>query len=866
MSRRAPGAAKHRSCRLLAVIVLLATGGLVPSSGAAQEAPRDEYWRQIPVGLPTLKPAAPATGTFNLFGDTDAPGYRDVNPRDGIDDARHGVLMELAVRFAPFLVQNTSDIPVNFRVYAENRERFPLEVDRWEVTGAEPRLVSTREVNFSALGGRPCPAGEEEGAFSGAAMATTDPVLEDCKLLALMDEFTPGTSEVHAAAGDLIQEYPGFQEVLFFNFPGDGSQSWREAYAPEYEDSPDSLKAAFPHSFVHPFVVPADRPDGSTGYELVLQYWFFYPSNDSGMNHEGDWEHINVVVSPMSMVTDPLNADTVEEILAGAWTDRADDPLVIRRIDYYFHEYVQPVDFSRPNVYQSREAWEAEADTLPQLRYREREIWEVIRYRAYLDDAETRINTHPIGYIGSDNKGLNQLLEAPGGSNRDAHGTYPWPGRFSNVGPGGSTDQISTHVDHRRYFRRLEAGEVDRGPDFRRNAVLGLDRPERLEIVPDWERVVDDMRTDPELRWRWAWLVLPIRWGYPASVSPFAGILKNFNTGNVAPQGPSYNSGWNRSGATNTFHLYDPHTVASVFPLSIQDNFRNDLGFLNATVPLFTNLPPLDFISRVAAYPFRRLLQRQEPVFYPADSIPFRFTGISSGVSIQSLDQDFDVLILNPRQFDEFLSSALGYLTSAISQGATITGGEDFIDRAVGTFIQVPFYIGGRITSENMVRNVRSSFGTRIDFDAFPSYRLDADLNYWEYAGSLRYSVLTGALQPFAKVGYGWSWYRLENLRDTNGPYATANSRWFGPGSILPNVWHFGGGVEWVPWRRIGTLPGGLEWAFRAEYVRYIQDLDVDLERVPLADLELLFPTAGDVPTGSGVHRDDLLLGITLSF
>ena len=31
--------------------------------------------------------------------------------------------------------------------------------------------------------------------------------------------------------------------------------------------------------------------------ELVIQYWFFYPFNEWLNHHEGDWEHVNVVVS-----------------------------------------------------------------------------------------------------------------------------------------------------------------------------------------------------------------------------------------------------------------------------------------------------------------------------------------------------------------------------------------------------------------------------------------------------------------------------------------------------------------------------------------------------------------------------------------
>lgn len=217
----------------------------VPAAGTAQEVPRDEYWREIPVGLPRLQPGTPASRDLHLFGDPGAPGYRDVDPRDGIDDARHRVLMALAVRFAPYLVQNTGDIPVNFRVYMSNRERFPLVVDRWEVTGPEPRLTGTREVNFSVLGAAPCPEGGREGAFRRATLATRDPALEDCKLLALLDEFAPGAGRRRPADGSLVQASPGYQDVLFFNMPGDGSASWKRAYRPEYEASPESLRAEF---------------------------------------------------------------------------------------------------------------------------------------------------------------------------------------------------------------------------------------------------------------------------------------------------------------------------------------------------------------------------------------------------------------------------------------------------------------------------------------------------------------------------------------------------------------------------------------------------------------------------------------------
>ncbi len=55
------------------------------------------------------------------------------------------------------------------------------------------------------------------------------------------------------------------------------------------------------------------------GSETVIQYWFFYPFNASANRHEGDWEHINVVLDSQ----DPNIAS-------------------ITRVEYYFHEEVAP--------------------------------------------------------------------------------------------------------------------------------------------------------------------------------------------------------------------------------------------------------------------------------------------------------------------------------------------------------------------------------------------------------------------------------------------------------------------------------------------------------------------------------------------
>ncbi len=822
------------------VLLFLCASFILAGGAHGQEIPRDEYLKYVPLTYPRLVQQTAATDALHLYGDQSDPAWRDVDPVDGIDDARHEVLMALAVRFAPYLVQNTTNIPTNFETYIENSGSFPLFVDTWDLTGHESRLIRAEGIE-----------------------------LEDDRLLELLEQFTPREPREPAVRDLLVQQRPDLFKVLFFDFPGEGPGPWQMGYAPEYQNTPGHRQNAFPHSFIHPFLSRADDGDSVPRYELVLQYWFYYPSNDGGNNHEGDWEHLNVVIAPLSVVGRPLTAGTVERILTGDLPASGDaaEPLVIRRVEYYFHHFVMTLDFTAPDVYQSRDDWKKEVKSRPELRFQERDIWKAIRHMAYRDDTETQINTHPFGYIGADNKGFDQALSAPGGKNRNSHGTFPFPGRYHNIGPAGATEQVSVHVDSRQYWKKLKEGKVTEGPEFKRGSVIGLADPDRLRIIPDWERIVDKMFEDAVARRDWSWMVLPIRWGYPATESPFSGIIDHTDTGNLAPVGPAYSSGWNVTGAATGFHTYEPNTLVSVFPLGLQDSFRNDFGFFTFTLPVLFNLPPLDFLTRIASYPLKLAFGRRDPVYYPKQGVPFRFFGLSSGISVQIFHEDFNALALNPDLFDEFILRPLfHFIDSGGDTTTVVTDSRDFQDNSVGSFFQVAFYIGGHFASENTVRNSRSTFGLDLEFNNIPSYSYSAEINYWEYAGSIRYSISSSRLQPFIKGGYGWSWYRLENIQANGEPFDRPESEWIKPNSIWPNVWHIGLGMEFIPWRRVGKFPGGMELALRFEYGYYTQHLGLDLSEIPLEKLGLLFSTLGDIPGSERVSRHDFLFGMTLSF
>lgn len=849
-------------CSAATIIMILVVGA------SAQEIPQDEYLTYVPLDYPRLVQQRSATGALHLYGDREDPTYRDVDPVDGIDDRRGAVLMALAVRFAPYLVENTTNIPTNFDIFIENATSFPLHVDTWDITGEDSKLIRTDGINFSVLGQAECRDSLGTNALAEHPQPTMDAAIEDCKMVELLRVFSPFAPDEESLNEPLIRQNPNLLSVLYFNLPGEGPGTWENAYKPEYEKTPQEKRKTFPHSYVHPFLASVDDEHGAVaGYDLVLQYFLFYPSNDGGNNHEGDWEHMNVVVAPRSMVGKPLSAETVDRILTGVLpaTDDASDPLVIRRIEYYFHHFVMTLDFSSPNVYESHDVWEKNVKGRTQSRFGEDEIWQKIRQLAYVDDDETVVNTHPFGYIGADNKGFDQALTTPGGKNRDSHGTYPFPGRYIGIGPAGATEQISSNVNPRQYWKKLKTGEETTGPVFKRGSVVGLADPDRLRIIPDWERIVDHIRDDARARRDWGWLVLPILWGYPATESPFAGIIAHTDSGNLPPVGPSYNAGWNVSGPAPGFHAYEPNEMSSVFPLRFQDSFRNDLGFFNFTFPVLFNLPPFDLLSRVVAYPFELAFGNTDPVYYPKEGVPYRFVGIGSGVSVQIFDKDFNSLALNVDQYNAFVVSLISHLVvNGADTNTVVLNTDDTIDNSVSPFVQINFYIG-RFAGQNTVRNMRPTIAYSADFNNIPAYSYSADINYWEYDGSLRYSLTSSRLQPFLKGGYGWSWYRVENAQSDGQPLQPAESTWVKP-SIWPNVWHLGLGLEMIPWKRVGKLPGGLELSFCLQYALYMENLKLDLSQLALSDLGLIFPTLGDVPGNKLVTRNEFLFGLTITY
>jgi hypothetical protein len=196
--------------------LLLSSPGL-----EAQEMSKAEYYRYVPLNYTRPIRQAQASDALHLFGDRNAPGYSDVAPTDGIDDTRGEILHALALRFAPYLVLNTTNLPMDWKKFWDQGGSWPLYVDTWNTAREGGELLREEQIDFLALDGRPCRTPSR-----GSPRQDTD----DCRLLSLIEEFDPEDPQSDrfqkAAVDPLLDEF----KVIYWNFPGFDEKSWKAEY------------------------------------------------------------------------------------------------------------------------------------------------------------------------------------------------------------------------------------------------------------------------------------------------------------------------------------------------------------------------------------------------------------------------------------------------------------------------------------------------------------------------------------------------------------------------------------------------------------------------------------------------------------
>jgi hypothetical protein len=306
-------------------------------------------------------------------------------------------------------------------------------------------------------------------------------------------------------------------------------------------------------------------------------------------------------------------------------------------------------------------------------------------------------------------------------------------------------------------------------------------------------------------------MLLPVRFGYPAMESPGAGIIGHADTGNLAVFGPTYNPGWNRLGDCNTFKLYDPHKLSWAIPLGVIDNFQAKAGFLNAPIALGLTVPPIDLIWRVVALPFRAAVGDRNPVFTPSKELPRRTMSIEGGVTVMRGDEDLAILFSNRDQFFEIIKR----VGEVLPEGGELVDLQLVAETATAPYFTVSFHLGDRFTAENTLANVRSVVGWDILASGVQgAIPVRGDLNLWEYQGEFRYNLSRSAFKPYVKLGYGLTWYRLEDVTVNGAVLDTPDSPWIRkPGfweNLWPNTLVTGGGIDWLG-VRFGRASAGLK-------------------------------------------------------
>jgi hypothetical protein len=843
--------------------IILAVAATVGASktAEAQPIPREEYIRFVPLEVPRVIRQTPTSERLHLYGNPADPEYMDVDPVDGMDDRRFAVFKELSVRFAPFMTQNTWGAPMDIKGFREDGVAMRLNIDTWNLMTRPKSLKNIEDVPFFPVAPVPCTGPVDiDVDLSAADIGRLRNA--DCRgeqLLEEYDPFLPATSRLRTEAKDIFDDW---FEVLWLDYPGRGPKEWNEIFEdPVTEAYRDKWRGAV-KIYSHPFLREVVGPDGPEGYEFILQYWFFYPTNDGGNNHAGDWEHINVVVSPKDRVTRNLTEAEVLALIDGEWNGATgDQELVMKRVDYYFHSKVMKLDFSSPNAYLPREEWQAAVKASEQTRQGVDRLWRYLRWMAFQDEAETRVNTHPVAYIGADNKGTDQIFQPPGGTNRDSHGTFPAPAMYKDVGPGGATEDIHNWFPHKEWYAADEAGR-EAMTTWKRGGVIFFGREDRVEVVPDWERVYELAKTDVGVRAEWSWLILPIRFGYPAVESPFAGIVAHAETGNLSVVGPAFNNGWNRSGATAQYALYDPNIFPRFYQLGWQDGFVNSWGYFNLTFPSLIMLPPLDVVWKLIALPFRAIAQQNYPTLFPSDKLPYRALGVQAGVSWNDFTQGYQDLFIQDPQFTQILIEVDEFLRGeGIPEGEGITTfSEVDIQTAVAPYYEIGFFVGGKFASQNRFKFSRSDMDWRLEFaDVEDPFLVTSDLKFNEWTGFLRFSLLPGGFQPYWKLGYGISWFKLENIA-TNGELLPDPDRPY----KTQFTWSLGAGFEFFLRRSRAKLPAGLDLSIIAEYVRGWNSLGLDVGALPIESLVLIGVTADELPRNRTVGRNQFFLGLNI--
>lgn len=737
----------------------------------AQRVTRDDYYHLLPAA-PVLVRQTPASERLHLFGDRALPGYRDVNPADGIDDQRAAHLLALAEHFSPIIRPNNVSLPRHpYDFFSGTPE---LLIDRWE----NGRRVASDSIPLDARMIVQAGAPMEEGEGDAAAR----------RLRRLYARHAPRADRPRLR--DPVKES---EEILFIDLPGQDPESWMRQVKGLSRDG----TRIFAHPFLYEEETAADRR-----FLLVMQYWFFFLMNNSANNHEGDWEHINVHITTRHRATPGIGglpgAMTEAELVRLLRNDVPLDSTVIAAVEYHFHHLVMTLDYVNARVLPNT--------VQPVHEHPKRSVWEdrahitnAIRQR--ITAANGRLATHPFVFLGGNHKGPGELLDLvprfARSLRRNSDGAYPFPGTWQAVGPLGLTEQVHGHVvpplvqDGSAPWHQLIED-----PDYITY------RADRIDLLPDWERLEGLVESSDAALAQWAWMLMPVHMGFPAVASIGAGALKHVDMGNIAPHAPPFKAQWNRVGLSKDREQYDPSVLRTpVSPTTPWALLNNGWGVLNLPLAGLGLMPGWNVLI-IQAAPFlagtMHVLGAPPPKTYTTAPLPHRFTTQAQGVVWGMGGNDLARLVPDPAG----------------------TSSELRVVAEPGARLWMSLFFRDRFGLENTF-SVQSSRLVRGAGEARLQERM--------LTGGARYTprrlaLFDDAVHLYLRGGYGWLWMKAYDVRgagvsDTTiriGTFPTVlpTNRWW------PNIWYGGFGFEaFTPPHR--WLFGGMAYGIRIESTAY---------------------------------------------
>lgn len=731
---------------------------------------RDNYYRYVPA-MPKLVTQTNASERFQLYGDRSRTDYRDEDV-NGMDDRRQLRLHAIAVRFSPILRRNNYSFPQDFKRALVKDELY---VDTWRAG----RLVKTDSI----------PLG-----WSQTTTSKTDVV--DARLTEVLRQTDPLAPEPRFIRADQHDE-----QIMYIDFPGSDPVSWRAAY----KDADPRDAAFYTHFLIHEDTAAT----GDHRYHLVAQQFFFYPFNDAANNHEGDWEHINVLITTLQAAEEDsagrMTATEVEGVLG------ADDveTTVVAYVDYHFHESLITLDY----LALRRPAGPVEKSWLRRL-----SVWRDTTYisRTLLSRSTVAggaLATHPIGYIGGNNKGPDELLAVwprfQRSYNRNGHGTYPFPGTWQHVGPLSSTEQLSGPEIpklHPKPTPDMLLRDLVTDPDF----IVFEDA--NVIIVPDWERIHALLPQSRKAQRDWSWLVLPMRWGFPVSVSPGGGALPHTDVGNISPEAPPYQPTWNRVGIGAGWRAYEPEVLRVLLtPTSPWDHMKNGWGVLNVPVALLGFLPGWN-VAATQVMPWLsgtlHVLGASPARTFNPNQFDSRFTSITVGRQQHFGGAAFARML--PDDSSEVLTPEMRATKLWTARRDRAQGDAD------GMRIGMQLHYGERFSVENTyAQSMRALTAVKKNADGTAVAHLSGSIDTRDITGGVRYDIVKikrGLLNLFVRGGYGWTWYKVDHVT-VNGSAADYTNRGGYAVSLLPsklwwpNTWYGGAGLELYASRQSWLLP-----------------------------------------------------------